>query len=581
MSDAAAVPGAGDLRNVARYLWWLVKGQGRRVWLAATLGTGWMVGLAVQPYLLARAIDDGLRSGHFSTLLHWVLGVAAVGLLIAGLAVLRHQTMTKVRMDGAFRTVRAVTGQSTRLGAALDRQVSAGEVVTIGIGDVWVISTSLTVVGPGVGAVIAYLVVAALLLSISPLLAAVVLLGAPLLAVVVGPVLGRLARVGAVYREEQGALTARMVDIVEGLHVLNGIGGKETYAERYREGSRRLRLEGYRVGSVASWVPALGLGVPAIFLAAVTWLGARMAAAGTITIGDLVAVYGYVAFLVVPVEELIWSGSILSDCVVSTRRVIAFLRLERAMDATGDGGGAGDGPLSPADLHDPPSGVSVVWGRFTAVAGAHPAESAAVVDRLGGFSASDATWGGVRLSDVAPSRLRRRVLVADNDAEIFSGSLREVVSGRSRPPDETIASAVWVAAAEDIVDALPGGLSSMIDAHGRNLSGGQRQRVRLVRALLAEPDVLLAVEPTSAVDAHTEALIASRLHAARAGRTTVVTTTSSVLLGQADTVCYLVDGRVAASGSHRHLLANEPGYRRLVFAEDDDLDDVDVVRVTG
>ena len=83
--------------------------------------------------------------------------------------------------------------------------------------------------------------------------------------------------------------------------------------------------------------------------------------------------------------------------------------------------------------------------------------------------------------------------------------------------------------------------------------------------------MLLAAEPTSAVDAHTEAAIAGRLYAARAGRTTVVATTSPVLLDRADVVHYLVGGRVAASGSHRDLLGTVPGYEQLVarvFGED-------------
>jgi ABC-type bacteriocin/lantibiotic exporter with double-glycine peptidase domain len=103
-----------------------------------------------------------------------------------------------------------------------------------------------------------------------------------------------------------------------------------------------------------------------------------------------------------------------------------------------------------------------------------------------------------------------------------------------------------------------------VAAQGRSLSGGQRQRVRLVRALLADPEVLLAVEPTSALDAHTEAAIARRLREARAGRTTVVTSSSPLLLDHADRVLYLVDGKVAASGRHRVLLETEPGYRALV-----------------
>jgi ABC-type bacteriocin/lantibiotic exporter with double-glycine peptidase domain len=107
-------------------------------------------------------------------------------------------------------------------------------------------------------------------------------------------------------------------------------------------------------------------------------------------------------------------------------------------------------------------------------------------------------------------------------------------------------------------------LGRPIEWGGRNLSGGQRQRVRLARAVYADPEMLLAVEPTSAVDAHTEAAVAERLAAARRGRGTVLATTSPVLLDRADVVHYLVGGRVSASGTHRELLAAEPGYRDLV-----------------
>ena len=554
------------------YLWWLIASQGRRVVLAAVLGTLWMMGLILPPYLLSRAIDDGLQPGHFSMLLGWVSILFAAGLLNAFVSIMRHRTMTKVRMDGAFLTVRAIVEQSTRLGGSLTRNVTAGEVVTIGISDVWVISTSLTVVGPGVGAVIACFVVAGLLLSISTLLALIVLLGVPVLALIVGPLLGRLRQVGTVYREGQGSLTTRMVDIVEGLRILNGIGGKDLYATRYRQSSRTLQAEGFRVGSVGSWIPALGVGLPMIFLALVTWLAARMAAAHTISIGELVAVYGYVAVLVVPVAALIESGSDLSLSVVSARRVIALLSLEP--DSL-DGSATQDGPSMPADLFDPASGVAVASGRMTALAGGRLADSAAVIDRLGGFCPSEATWGGIRLNDIAVQHVRDRILVADNEGEIFAGTLRDVIAGRRDPDDESIARALHTAVAEDIVDGLNDGLSSTIAPQARNLSGGQRQRIRLVRALLAEPEVLLAAEPTSAVDAHTEATIAIRLRAARAGRTTLVTTTSPLLLDQADFVHYLVEGHVVATGTHRELLTQQPGYHQLVSRGLDDEGDVD------
>jgi ABC-type multidrug transport system fused ATPase/permease subunit len=564
MIDVYEDPGRPDDRSAGRYLWWLVRSQPGRSAAGALLGCVSLAVPALVPYLLSRAIDDGLEPGDSPVLAGWCGAVLAAGALHAWLNIMRHRTMTRVRMDANFRTVKVVVGQAVRLGASLPRQVTAGEVVTIGVGDVQTISQSLTVVGPGVGAVAAYGLVAALLLAVSPLLAAVVLLGVPVTGVLVGPLLGRLQGVETEYRERQQVLTARIGDLAGGLRVLGGLGGKELVAQAFRRDSRRLRAEGYRVGAVTSWIQALGLGLPTVFLAVVTWLAARLVAQGEITVGELVSVYGYVAVLVVPVAYLLEFGHQVSRGLVAARRVVRFLRLEPQAD-----GGAYDAPAEPSVLHDPDSGVRVPPGRLTALVAVRPADAAAVVDRLGRYEPSAATWGGVPLDEIPPEQVRERILVADHEADLFAGTLREVVCGRRERDEAAIARAVRAAAADDIVRGLPDGLDSRVDAQGRNLSGGQRQRVRLARALLADPEVLLAVEPTSALDAHTEAEVARRLRAAREGRTTVVTTSSPLVLDRADLVYFLADGKVAASGTHAGLLVEEPGYRELVARDAD------------
>lgn len=565
MMDSYADPGNPDHRSAARYLWWLTTSQRRRVAGGTVVGTLWMVCLMLPPYLMQRAIDGGLQPGNTGVLIGWVAALVAVAVLNAWLGIMRHRIMTRVRMDATFRTIKAVVKHSTRLGAELPRKVSVGEVASIGAADVALISQTLTFTGPGVGAVIAYLVAAALLLSVSVPLALVVLLGVPLLAVVIGPLLERLQGAESTYREHQGELTARIADIVGGMRVLNGIGGKELLVGRYQRGSRALQAEGYRVGAVTSWVQALSVGLPALFLALVTWLAARMAAEGTITTGTLVAVYGYVAVLVVPVSSLIEGGYDITRGLVAAGRVVRILGLKPAVQDTAT---VRPAPDEPSVLCDAETGVELAPGRLTAIVSARPAESASVIDRLGRYSASAATWGGVPLADVPLTDVRRRIVVADNDADLFSGPLRAVVGGRSEHTASAIAQAVREAAAEDIVDALPEGLDTPVQAQGSNLSGGQRQRLRLVRALLADPEVLLLVEPTSAVDAHTEAAMAAGLRRARVGRTTAVTSTSPVLLEQADTVCYLVAGWLVAAGPHRELLASVPGYRELVARGD-------------
>lgn len=458
MIDAQGDPGTPDARGGGRYLWWLVTRQPGRSAAGAVLGTVWMVLLAVTPYLMSRAVDDGLQRGDLGALAGWSAVLLGVGAGNAWVGAVRHRVMTRVRMDANFRTVKVVMGQAVRLGVVLPRRVGTGEVVTIGVGDVQTIAGSLTVVGPGVGAVVAYLVVAALLLSVSPLLAAVVLVGVPVMVLVVGPLLNRLQGAEAEYRERQSLLTARIGDLAGGLRVLNGLGGKGLFAEAFRADSERLRAQGYRVGAVTSWVQAVGLGLPTLFLAAVTWPAARLAAQGSITVGELVSVYGYVAALVAPVAFFLECGYQISRGLVAARRVVAFLRLAPLPDT-----GTAQPPAGPAELYDPDSGVRLVPGLLTALAGARPADTAAVVDRLGRCVESAATWGGARLDAVPVARVRERILVADNEADLFAGPLREVIGGAAGaggPGEGALARAVRAAAAEDVVRGLPRGWTS-------------------------------------------------------------------------------------------------------------------------
>ncbi|MFD5233000.1 ABC transporter ATP-binding protein [Streptomyces qaidamensis] len=581
MIDAYGDPGTPDRRGGARYLWWLVTRQPGRCAAGAMFGSVWMVLLAATPYLMSRAIDDGLGPGDMGALAAWSGALFAVGVVNAWLGTMRHRTMTRVRMDANFRTVKVVVGQAVRLGSSLSRQMGAGEVVTIGVGDVQTISQSLTVVGPGVGAVVAYLVIAVMLVSISPAIAVVVLLGIPVIVLLVGPLLGRLQGSETEYRERQGVLTARIGDLAGGLRVLGGLGGKGLVADAFRRDSQRLREQGYRVGAVTSWVQSLGIGLPTVFLVVVTWMAARLAARGDITVGQLVSVYGFVAMLVRPVSFWVECGYQISRGVVCARRVVGFLRLEPMADA-----GTRDAPSEPSALYDPESGVRIRPGRLTALVAEHPADATAVLDRLARHAPSSATWGGTRLDEMALDQVRSRILLADYESDLFAGTLRDMIrphggagngaashdeAAGAAPHTAAIRKALHTAAAEDIVQALPDGLNSRMTAQARNLSGGQRQRVRLARALLADPEVLLTVEPTSALDAHTEAKVAARLREAREGRTTVVTTTSPLVLDHTDTVHFLQDGKVAATGTHHELLDTTPGYRVLVARDTEEV----------
>lgn len=541
-----------------RYLWWLVRSQRRRVLLGALLGTTWMVGLTIPPLLLSLAIDEGLRHRSSAAVWLWAGVLLAVGLAVAVLAILRHRTMTRIRIEAGLQTIEATAAQSVRLGASLQRKATAGEIATIGDGDAAAMGMSLTVTGPGVGAVVAYVVIGFALSRISPLLAVIILVGMPLLLLFLGPLLNRSRTRGNDYREAQGVLSNRIVDVISGLRVLNTLGGKSHFAKRSDEDATTVQTAGYRLAATASWIQAISVGLPALFLATVVWIAARLAAAGDMSIGELVAVYGYVAVTVVPISAFIEGAVDINRALVSARRAVDFLSIPPAPSGDEDVRDAG------APLSDPTSGVRVLPGQFAAMASADRGDAIAILDRLGGLNTSDERWGDQRLEKIETGVLRRRVLVLDDDAFVFGEPLQEAVfAGRPSGPSERQEVAL-ASGIDEMVRGLELGWDTELVLRGTNLSGGQRQRVRLARALSVDPDVLLAMDPLSAVDAVTESEVAGRVFEARRGRTTLVATSSAAILGLADVVHFVDEGRVVASGTHTELAAGNDRYRALV-----------------
>ncbi len=122
------------------------------------------------------------------------------------------------------------------------------------------------------------------------------------------------------------------------------------------------------------------------------------------------------------------------------------------------------------------------------------------------------------------------------------------------------------AGADEVADELPGGVDGAISERGQSLSGGQRQRVALARALAADRAVLVVHDPTTAVDAVTEARIASRLRDVRRDRTTILVTTSPALLAVADRVVLLDGGRITDAAPHADLVRRNATYRTAVLA---------------
>jgi ABC-type multidrug transport system fused ATPase/permease subunit len=562
-----ADPGDPDTRSPARLLVWVGRHQRGTLLAGVLFGVVWMGAQAVIPFAIGAAVQRGIVESDNTALAEWTLIVLALGATQAVAGVFRHRFAVFNWLQASFRLAQVVAHHAARTGPAVRARLSTGEVVATVSNDAMRAGGAFDITARLSGAVVAYVVVAIILLSSSVTLGLVVLVGVPVLVSLLAFVIKPLQARQREQREEVGKLTALGADTAAGLRVLRGIGGERAFYDRYRRSSQSVRVAGVRVALPQSTLDAAQVFIPGLFVVFVTWLGARFAVSGEINPGELVAFYGYAAFLVIPLRTAAEAVDKVTRAVVGARRMLAVLDVERHVDDPVDPAAE---PPEDAGISDPRSGLVVRPGELLGLVSAEPHETAAIADRLGRFGDENGVLlGDVRLADLPVATVRRRIVVSEADPILFAGTLRSELDpwGRAAGDDEPILEAIDVANAEDILDALPEGLDSEVEERGRSFSGGQRQRLVLARALLSGAEALVLVEPTSAVDAHTEARIAQRLHRARHGRITVVVTTSPLVLDRSDRVAFVVDGRVVADGTHRDLLRRSPEYRAVVARE--------------
>ena len=581
--------GAGAL------LRWLLRRAAVPVTLATLAACTSNIIQAIVPAFLGQALDAGIENGLNGR----VWGIGALLLVLFFVYAIGDTMMSYFGVTAWMRTAfdvdRLVGRQISATGKDLSRQVSTGEVATIIASDADYLGKLIEYVPALLGAAASFLVVAVLMLRTSVSLGLIVILGMPLVAAIVTLVIRPLQKRQAVQREAQSAVTTITTDTVAGLRILRGIGGEDVFARRYRDASQELRRRGVEVASSQATLMTLQVLLPGLFAAIVVWVAARMAVAGSLTPGGLIIFYGYTAYLSWP----LWVFT--SSVQDYTRAVVGARRLSRLLEVAPAAGSlverlnldpAAAHPVS-GDLVDTGSGLRLKEGRMTALVCPDPQVSADLATRLGRFTDAGptVTLAGRPLTTMPLEQVRASVVVSGATAQLFTGTLREALDVRSGPDpqqagledllraeterttgadvdqqvrpqereapgDDRLIEAIGIADAGDVLTSLSEGLAGMITEKGRSLSGGQRQRVALARALLTEAPTLVLIEPTSALDSHTEARVAAQVHRARAGRTTVVVTASPLVLEACDEVVLLdSSGAELLRSTHRELMA--------------------------
>jgi len=554
-------PGAGILRTALR------RNAGAVAWGTVLMGL-YQAGETAFPIALGLIVEHTLRDRSLGSL---GLSIAALAVIITtvslswrfGMRVLQKANTTEAHR---WRVRVAACGLQP---VARDVDLKSGEVLTIATEDADQTADIVEVVPLLVSSLVA-VVVASVALGLADVRLGLLVIVGTVAILSILSVMSR--RIGSSTQEQQARVAragAKVADLITGLRPLHGFGGNHAAFLSYRKVSTEAKHQAVTVARVNGVYAGTALALNAVLAAAVTLTAGWLAYEGRITIGELVMAVGLAQFIMEPLKLFSEMPKYVMMARASAERMALVLSAP-PLTAPGLGRPAANGDLEfdgvrYGSLHELTFRVRA--GEFVAIAPYQPRAAADLASILGVHVAPGTYEGVVRvsgraISDLSVEALRRHMLVNPYDGEIFAGSLRTNIdpSGTGRMIPEAVEASLLT----DVVALHPEGLDHGVRDRGANLSGGQRQRLSLARALAADSDVLVLHDPTTAVDAVTEQLIARNIAKLRAGRTTVVITSSPALLDVADRVLVLDDGVVTADDTHRHLLASDGNYCRAV-----------------
>ena len=549
-------------------------------------------GRVVVPIAVQQTIDRGLLApgGPDVGLVQGLVAVAAVVVLVTAVAVYRMNVRlfrtTETALAGlrvrAFRHVHDLSvlhQQGQRRGSLVSRVTSDIDQMSTFMqwgGVLGVVSLGQLIVATVVMALYSWQLTLLVVACFVPLAVAVRFLAR------------RLAAVYGIVRERVGDVLAGVSEAVVGASTVRAYGVRERTATRLEEAIDRHYAASVRAQKVTAGVYVTGEFVAAIANAAVVVVGVLLGLAGDITAGTLVAFLFLVTLFVAPVQM---ASEVLTE---AQNAVAGFRRVLDVLDTEPDVRDPAAGPATARELPGGPLGVRFEHVTFrysptarNALDGVDltiaPRTRVAIVGETGSgkttfaklvtrlmdpttgrvlLGSEDAGW--VPLQTVAFASLRERVVMVPQDGFLFDATVADNVRyGKRGMTDAHVAAAFDELGLGAWVEGLADGVATPVGQRGESLSAGERQLVAVARAYVADPDLLVLDEATSAVDPATERRLTRALDTLTAGRTTLTIAHRLSTAERADEILVVDAGRVVQRGTHDELVGAEGRYALL------------------
>ncbi len=558
-------------------------------WLLAAVGAG---GRVVVPIVIQQAIDRGIV-GPDDVDMSFIVWCALVGVLALIVAAVSQRTAVVrlgTRSEQALNDLRArlidhihrislADHNDERRGALVARVTSDIETLAEFFrwgGLAWLIDGTLMVI------------VAAVMLAYNWLLALIAIgISIPLF-LLLRIVQRHLVRAYDRARERNGDMLGTIAELVSGAETIRAYGAGPLFARRARAAVKARSDAQIRGNIIGAFLFPLGEVFSVVTIATIVAVGVAIGPGGGLTAGALIGFVFLTFRFLEPIAEFTEVLDQTQTAVAGLRRVLGVLDIpvgppppERPQalpagrfdididDVTfsyrsrADRGLSDDVVLEHVSAHIPAGQQVAIVG----VTGSGKTTLGRLIARMADPIAGQVRLGGVPLTQVDNTELRHRLVVVAQEPFLFDDTIAaNACFARPSTTRAEVEQLVEVLDIDDWVESLPDGLDTRVGERGESLSAGERQLVALLRAGVADPDVLVLDEATSSVDALTEVRTSRALAHLSRGRTTIAIAHRLSTAARSDRVLVLDGGRLVEDGHHADLVAAGRTYTRLYNA---------------
>ena len=394
-------------------------------------------------------------------------------------------------------------------------------------------------------------------------------------------VFGVMKLTAPLYRHTQQKLdkiTEATREDLTGVRVIRAFGREETQIKNFAERNSKLLRAQIHVGDMSAIMNPLTYVTINAVIIAVLWFGSGMVEGGVLFSGDIIALINYINQILVELVKLANLIVIISKSLASMGRVGQVLDMESSMTFEGNAKGTETAEavrFDHVDMRYAGAGAdSLTDITFTAkkgqtigiIGGTGSGKSSLVQLILRFYDAAKGTvyLNGEPIQNWSQEALREKIAIVPQKAQLFTGTIRSnLLMGKADATEDEMWRALEIAQAAEVVRGKAGGLDEPVEQGGANFSGGQKQRLTIARALVAQADILILDDSSSALDYATDAALRKALKTLPEETTVFIVSQRAGTIAHADQILVLDDGQMAGIGTHEELLASCQIYREI------------------